>query len=112
MNALYNKKEECCGCGACVDICRKNAVRMVVDREGFRYPKVDKSLCVDCGRCAEVCPVKTHSAKKEISRKYYGVQAKEDHVRYASSSGGCFQFLRNLYSGRRASSMGLPMTKT
>ena len=49
MKKLYAKKEECCGCGACLDICSKDAIRMVVDREGFRYPKIDKNLCIDCG---------------------------------------------------------------
>lgn len=93
MKKLYVKKEECCGCGACLDACRKDAVRMVIDREGFRYPKIDSGLCVDCGRCEEVCPIKKQSEKTEASRQYFGVQAKEDQVRYASSSGGMFPVL-------------------
>lgn len=93
MRKLYAKKEECCGCGACLDICGKEAIRMVVDREGFRYPKIDKNLCIDCGRCEEVCPVKKKGAEKEMHRQYFGVQAKEEKVRYASSSGGMFPVL-------------------
>ena len=93
MKKLYAKKEECCGCGACLDICSKDAIRMVVDREGFRYPKIDKNLCIDCGRCEEVCPVKKKGAEKELHRQYFGAQAKEEKVRYASSSGGMFPVL-------------------
>ncbi len=93
MKKLYVKKKECCGCGACVDVCRKDAVRMVIDREGFRYPKIDGGLCVDCGRCEDVCPIKKQSPKKEASRQYFAVQAKDENVRYASSSGGMFPIL-------------------
>ena len=59
MKRLFTNKEACCGCGACVDICRCGAVRMVVDREGFRYPIIDEAKCVDCGSCVQVCPMKT-----------------------------------------------------
>lgn len=93
MKKLYIKKEECCGCGACVDICRKDAVRMVVDREGFRYPKIDRNLCVDCGLCEKVCPIKKRDLKKDVSRQYFAVQAKNEDIRYASSSGGMFPVL-------------------
>lgn len=31
---LYLKKEDCCGCGACVDICPVHAIRMNRDEEG------------------------------------------------------------------------------
>ena len=29
---------------------------MVESVEGFLYPKVDRSLCVDCNLCNKVCP--------------------------------------------------------
>jgi len=93
MKRLYEEKKACCGCGACVDVCRKDVVRMVIDREGFRYPKIDGGLCVDCRRCEDVCPVKKQSTKKEVSRQYFAVQAMDEKVRYASSSGGMFPIL-------------------
>lgn len=93
MKKLYIKKEECCGCGACVDICRKDAVRMVVDREGFRYPRIDKNLCVDCGLCAKTCPIKKQGVERDGGRQYFAVQAKDENIRYASSSGGMFPVL-------------------
>lgn len=48
-------KQDCCGCTACYSICPKSAITMVPDAQGFLYPKVDESLCVECGLCESVC---------------------------------------------------------
>lgn len=53
---LYVKKEECCGCTACSAVCPADAIRMTADEEGFEYPRIDRSLCINCGRCVHVCP--------------------------------------------------------
>ena len=53
-----NDKRNCSGCGACSDACPKNAIRLVEDAEGFRYPHVDASICIHCGKCESVCPMK------------------------------------------------------
>lgn len=89
---LYAKKEECCGCGACADVCPAHAIRMDRDKEGFDYPCADGSACVHCGRCEEVCPLKNHFSGK-CSNQYAGARAKDEKVRYSSSSGGVFPVL-------------------
>lgn len=89
---FYTEKEDCCGCGACADVCPADAVCMTEDEEGFWYPQVDGSKCVDCGQCRQVCPVKNHSAEHR-ERLYFGVQAREQEKRYGSSSGGMFPIL-------------------
>ncbi len=89
---LYAKKEECCGCGACADVCPAHAIRMDRDKEGFDYPCADGSACVHCGRCEEVCPLKNHFSGK-CSNQYAGARAKDEKVRYSSSSGGVFAVL-------------------
>ena len=33
------------------------------DDEGFLYPEVDESVCIDCGLCEKVCPV-IHQARE------------------------------------------------
>lgn len=56
---LYKRKEDCCGCTACAAICPKNIIKMILDEEGFYYPKiVDKSECIGCFQCIKVCPLK------------------------------------------------------
>lgn len=89
---LFEKKEDCCGCGACADACPRDAIRMVQDREGFRYPRVQAAKCVSCGRCRQVCPL-PRPAPAEREHRYFGAQAREDAVRFASSSGGVFPLL-------------------
>ena len=46
----------CCGCSACAQICPVDCIEMIEDHEGFLYPKVDESRCIDCGKCEKVCP--------------------------------------------------------
>ena len=43
------KKENCCGCHACYNVCPKFAINMVADKEGFLYPNVSVEKCVNCG---------------------------------------------------------------
>ncbi len=48
---LFESKEKCCACGACMNICPKQAITMVEDEYGFLYPQIDKEKCVGCGAC-------------------------------------------------------------
>ncbi|QES72340.1 4Fe-4S dicluster domain-containing protein [Clostridium diolis] len=61
---LFGEKELCCGCSACYAICPKSAIYMVLDEEGFPYPKIETEKCVRCYKCIAVCPIKI----KERSR--------------------------------------------
>ena len=45
------KKEDCCGCTACANICPKQAITMKPDPEGFLYPVVNEENCINCGVC-------------------------------------------------------------
>lgn len=89
---MRKREESCCGCGACAEICHRNAIHMVQNKEGFYYPQKDRKLCVECGRCVQVCPFKDQN--RVISKnQYFGMRAKSEEIRYSSSSGGIFSVL-------------------
>ncbi len=48
--------ENCAGCGACVEVCRENAVLLGEEDSNNCRPKIDSEKCVRCGKCAGVCP--------------------------------------------------------
>lgn len=85
---LKNKKD-CMGCHACANICPQNCISMEADEEGFLYPTVDYSLCINCNRCIEVCPIIN---KTEIYNKptAYSCINNDEEIRLDSSSGGIF----------------------
>lgn len=90
---IYTNKKDCCGCGACMQICPKNAIEMLPDNEGFAYPYINSELCINCGLCESTCPIKDASAKSdEVLGSYVGY-AKDNDIRMNSSSGGIFSLL-------------------
>lgn len=83
---------DCCGCASCVQVCPKKCISFKEDKQGFRYPFVNNSLCIDCGRCEKVCPIyKDHLVKTPIV--VYAAKNKNEVIRRASSSGGIFSIL-------------------
>lgn len=84
-------KTECCGCTACYASCPTKAIFMHPDEEeGFLYPIVDESKCINCGKCLKVC--KDVQYYKE-PQKVYACWSKDDALRARSSSGGIFSML-------------------
>ena len=96
------RKEECCGCNACGDICPRNAISFKTDEEGFWYPAIDNEKCIDCGMCVKVCPVKTkpQSRSNNVSRpKCFAAEHKSIEVIFNSTTGGMFSALaEGMYS--------------
>ena len=82
-------KNECSGCTACMNICPKNAIKMVEDDEGFKYPKIDEEKCIQCGACYKICPNIKKNEKNTI-QEAYGVKHKNEKERLTSRSGGVF----------------------
>ena len=83
-------KSECFGCEGCVQVCPKEAITMLEDDEGFRYPVIDQEKCIDCGLCRRTCPY-SHMPKKCESEKYaFGGYNLDPKTRFNSTSGGAF----------------------
>lgn len=87
-------KQKCCGCEACAQSCPKQCITMVADNEGFLYPKVDLSICIDCGLCEKVCPELDNTPSKEPI-KVIAAKALDEDILMRSSSGGIFTLLSN-----------------
>lgn len=85
-------KFKCCGCNACVQRCPKQCISMPEDEEGFLYPIVDLSVCIDCGLCEKVCPVINQESERNPIEVFAAVN-QDDSIRMQSSSGGIFTAL-------------------
>lgn len=86
---LYKDKKECCGCGACMNICPKSAIKMQADEYGFIYPVIQQDLCVQCGACMTVCGYQ-NKPKTEEPKKVYAAASKNSVLLLKSASGGAF----------------------
>ena len=89
-------KSDCCGCGACSQICPKHCIEMKADNEGFLYPTVDKNACINCGLCEKNCPIlisRRNESKKTIRQDAYVAYHLDEAIRLKSSSGGVFTAL-------------------
>ncbi|ABE52473.1 4Fe-4S binding protein [Methanococcoides burtonii] len=51
MVAVINR-DECVGCGTCVDDCPSEAISM----DGENIAVVNADECIDCGACVDSCP--------------------------------------------------------
>ncbi len=82
-------KSKCCGCAACVVACPVKCISFNEDEQGFLYPNVDLTTCINCHLCEKVCPFLNDSpAKKPV--KVYSAKNQDQQVRFSSSSGGIF----------------------
>lgn len=86
MSIASLPKNQCCGCTACMSVCPKDAIVMAADGQGFLYPKIDPSKCIECGLCDWVCSEAGEQKKAPLSA--YAVKNRDEAVRKRSSSGG------------------------
>lgn len=86
---LYRDETECCACGACANVCPKNAISMKPNKFGSLYPSIDTTLCIGCGSCKKVCNYQNGYKKGEVLATY-GAVATAERTRMSSASGGIF----------------------
>lgn len=83
-------KSECCACTACVNACPQSCIHMVQDEEGFSYPKIDETSCINCHLCEKVCPMEHPDYSNSHTPNAFAVLLKDVEQRKQSSSGGAF----------------------
>lgn len=83
-------KNKCCGCHACLNICPKQAISMVSDNMGFKYPMIDSQKCINCGLCKKVCPILKTEKTDKFTNESYACYNNNIEERLQSSSGGVF----------------------
>lgn len=86
---LIKSKSDCCGCSACSNICPKEAITMTMDTEGFLYPAINDSLCINCGMCKNTCAFQNGYNKNTV-QKAYGLKHNNLQTRLSSRSGAAF----------------------
>lgn len=88
------EKENCCGCGACVNACKQECISMYIDEEGFEYPKVNNEECINCGECLKKCHmINRIRINNSFEPSCYVAYNKDDKKIEKGSSGGVFQSL-------------------
>lgn len=87
--ALFERPENCCGCGACINVCPKGAISMKADEQGFLFPVIDPEKCIQCGRCKTVCAFQS-GAQKRAPQTVYAAMSAKDPILRTSASGGVF----------------------
>ena len=97
MSIQIKEKAKCCGCEACVQVCNHRAIRMVEDHEGFRYPIVDSSACIECGLCEKVCQYNDMPPKHHDEKYVFGGYNINSEVRFESTSGGAFSAIAETF---------------
>ena len=94
---LFEEKKDCCGCGACANICPKSAISMKEDEHGFVYPYIDKDKCIECGACIKVCDLKQPVHNKEFEKKCCFAVRKDNEELLKSTSGGLFSVIAEYF---------------
>lgn len=82
---LLQKTEKCLGCGACVAVCPRQAVRMTPGEP----PRIDRKRCDNCGACAAACAGKALlMAGREYTLESVMETIAADMAFYRNSGGG------------------------
>ena len=67
---------------------------MIADEEGFLYPSIDITQCIDCHLCENACPILQKACiQDEIDTIVYAAKNRQTEIREKSSSGGMFTLL-------------------
>ena len=90
-NISFYDQKSCYGCTACAAVCPKDAIQICPNKEGFYYPILNQTKCIECGACLKVCNINEENLKKTINaipQLVYAAWSKEKSSVLKSTSGG------------------------
>lgn len=92
MYLVNHDMHDCCGCGACFNVCPKKCITMKEDQDGFMFPEIDRASCINCHLCEKVCPeeVFPEIAQRLETPVISAVIVKDEALLLKSASGGAF----------------------
>lgn len=86
---LVKNKKDCCGCGACKNICPQKAITMNSDKYGYIYPKINYDKCIKCGQCKKICSYQNDVLLQDVCSAWVA-SSKDEDIIINSASGGIF----------------------
>lgn len=92
MDIICNK-EECTVCNACINVCPKDAIKMIKQDTGLCYAQIEKDKCIDCGLCKKRC-INNMEIKYRTPKKVFAAWDKDTNSRDNSASGGVATFIQ------------------
>lgn len=95
MNIKKVSIDNCTGCCLCQNVCPTNAISMRENQEGFIYPFVESSKCVECGKCLRYCPVENPEYNNDENPVCHAINATNE-IRKNAASGGVFSAFAEL----------------
>lgn len=110
MKTIAKNMVYCTGCRACEKVCASGAISMKKDPEGFLYPQIDETKCIQCEKCRSVCPVEQKIEPRQPLKEYAAVH-KDKKILQDSSSGGVFTALANMVFERGGVVIGCILDK-
>lgn len=85
--------DNCTQCGACVDICPVDAIKLTKRLDYSENAVINIDKCINCSACERVCPIiHTDDNVSEVEVGYIGY-TREKNILKNSSSGGIFACL-------------------
>lgn len=92
MKSVFDRKENCCACAACKQVCPTQSIQMQEDKYGYLYPVIDERQCIECGTCIKVCPL-NNTGKTCIPQMSWAYINPNEECRMKSASSGAFEAL-------------------
>ena len=100
---------KCTSCKACINICPKDAIEVVLNDMGQMVPSINQEKCVNCGLCLSICPVNKPVTLNNIT-KCYAAWTKDVEDKMYSSSGGVASAFAKEFSQKGGKVFGASFT--